>query len=84
MFTKNKLILFVVCVVLTGCGTLERTPIMTVEEADRYQVNCKMKNQQLEFLSRYEMDNTTTAYHMNRMSQAVIRRKINYLNNWCK
>jgi hypothetical protein len=84
MFTKNKLILFVVCVVLTGCGTLERTPVMTVQEADRYQVNCKMKNEQLEFLSRYEMDNTTTSFQMNRMAQAVIRRKINYLNSWCK
>jgi hypothetical protein len=85
MFTKNTLIILAVsCSTLAGCGTLERTPVMTVQEADRYQVNCKMKNEQIEFLSRYVMDNTTTSYHMNNMSQAVIRRKINYLQSWCK
>jgi hypothetical protein len=78
------MVLFVTCSTLVGCGTLERTPVMTVQEADNYQVNCKMKQEQLEFLSRYVMDNTSHSYHMNRMSQAVIKRKINYLQSWCK
>jgi hypothetical protein len=84
MFTKNRIMILVVtCSTLVGCGTLERTPVMTVQEADNYQVNCKMKQEQLEFLSRYVMDNKKTAYHMNTLSQAVIKRKINYLQSWC-
>jgi len=85
MFTKNTImILFVTCSTLVGCGTLERTPVMTVQEADNYQVNCNMKNEQLEFLSRYVASNKKTVYQTDALSQAVIKRKINYLHSWCK
>lgn len=84
MFTKNRLVLVFAGACLTGCASVERTPVMTLQEADNYQVNCQMKNEQIEFLSRYVMDNTKPAYHMNARAQGVIRRKIDYLYSWCK
>jgi hypothetical protein len=85
MFTKNTIMILVVaCSTLVGCGTLERTPVMTVQEADNYQVNCNMKHEQLEFLSRYVASNKKTVYQADAFAQAVIKRKINYLHSWCK
>lgn len=82
MSTKNQLVLLALCAALGGCA-VSRTPTMTLGEAERFQTNCKIKDQQIAYLSQFVSDWRTTDAHLQPMTQSVLRRKIQYLNNYC-
>lgn len=82
MHTTNKLILVAVCATLAGCAT-SRTPVMTLREAENYQINCKLKNEQIDFLERFVSDYRTIDAQLNLQTQSVLRRKLRYIHDYC-